>query len=122
LKAAYFIPPLILLIVTAIAAPCYSATIKIEAESYTSYKDTAGNRISFASNSECSGGFYLFGLDYTNEWVSYTVPISGYSTYKASMYLRGDLGVEYNLRLELTPVEGGFTQTTYFNFIGLGFG
>jgi len=110
----------ILMLLPAAVTP---ATLKIEAENFTSSHDIAIESIRLYPYTGCSGGAMLVGLDYPGEWVEYTIFISAFGIYAPSIQCRGDIGQAYSLSMDITPSgEAGPIQTIKFSFNGNGYG
>jgi len=110
----------ILILLPATVTP---ATIKLEAENFTSSHDIAIESIRLYPYNGCSGGAMLVGLDYPGEWVKYTISITAFGIYSPSIVSRGDIGQKYSLSMEITPSgEAGPIQTINFSFNGKGYG
>lgn len=105
------------------SSPLSSATIKVEAETFTSYYDLEYELIRSAAGPSCSGGYMLVGLDYPNEWVKYEISVSSFGVYNANLMVRGDLNQPYSLRMEVTSNNiNDNPQSVDFNFRGNGYG
>lgn len=98
-----------------VPAAAGAQTITVQAEYYTAKHDIDYIPISAA-------GYYLQGLDYTDEWTEYAVGVSNYGQYSVQMYCRGDTGVNYLIRLILTPMGTGDPVSVDIPFRGTGWG
>ena len=89
----------------------YAADVSIQAENFINYNNISGLNIQESGN-------LLFGLDVAGEWTGYNYSISSFGTRSAVMYARGTDGINYHLRLTLTPTGGGEQVTVDFQFTG----
>ncbi|UCF04142.1 MAG: hypothetical protein JSV33_09315 [bacterium] len=109
------------LLLSGLAAPAYSQIIMIEAEDYIDSFDIALDSIQVVVGFGCSGGYYVMGLDYPDEWTEYNVGIDSLGAYSASLLCRGDIGVPYHLQL-VSEVPGEDPEVIDFTFTGQGYG
>jgi len=98
-----------------VPAGAWAQTLTIQAEYFTASHD-----IDYAPIA--SAGSYLTGLDYPDEWTEYALGVSSYGLYSVQMYCRGDLGVDYIIRLIMTPMGTGDVQSVDIEFRGAGWG
>lgn len=99
-----------------------SQVISIEAEDFTDYCDIGNDTINFIPGTGCSGGTLLVGLDYPDEWTSYTTVVDSPGVYRSGIWFRGNYGLQYHLQLDLIPDTSGTSQTIDFTFVGNGYG
>ena len=95
-------------------------TITIETENYSSSSNLGNIDIQSYQEIGCSSGYVLYGLDYPDEWVQYGLTPTVFGTFSARIYAKGYIGFENRIRLEVTPRDGGLTQTGTFVFTGDG--
>jgi hypothetical protein len=98
------------------------SAILVEGESFTDYQNYSNVPIQAVAGPACSGGLMLIGLDYPGEWTKYNVPVEDYGYYAARMLCRGDLNINYIIRLEVYPPAIGMPQTIEFSYTGRGYG
>ncbi|UCF04643.1 MAG: hypothetical protein JSV33_12025 [bacterium] len=119
---------LVSVVITCAVYTCTAASgrsaILVEGENFIDYEDIAMVPIQAVPGPSCSGGYMVIGLDYPSEWTKYNVPVENeeYGYYVARMLCRGDLGVSYQIRLEIYPPNIGMPQTIEFNYSGKGYG
>ena len=113
-KARLIIISLFIASIALAPASVRSETLKVEAEAFVDFYE--------------SGQYLLIreyllrleGLDFPGEWTDYNMNVSAYGTYSFLILCWGDFNVPYHLRLHLTPILGGTTQTIDINFLGKG--
>jgi hypothetical protein len=100
----------------------YSATILLEAELFSTYQDLSLELIRSMAGASCTGGHYLGGFDYPDEWIQYEFDVSIFGYYTIEARVRGEYQFSYLFEVMLTGHPSGETQTTYIPFTGLGYG
>lgn len=113
---------LFILILIATAETAGAQVITIEAEWYAESHDIGGIPIGIQTDSGCSGGMFLVGLDIGDEWTTYDVSVDTAGVYAPRLVCRGSVDVEYHLRLTLVPDTLGGSQTIDFFYTGIGYG
>jgi hypothetical protein len=96
-------------------------TVYIEGENYSGSHDIAYEIIREMPGPSCSGGYWLVGLDYPDEWVQYELPISSFGYYLPSLRAQADMGSSFQLNMTVYPPKMGDPQTVTFNFTGNGY-
>lgn len=97
----------------AIPAAVRSQAITVEAENFTNSHDIGYQVIQ-------SLGYYIQGLDYPDEWTTYTMSVSSYGLYSVAVVARGDPNETVKLQVILTGVVSSSTQTLDIEFVGTG--
>lgn len=113
---------MLLLLAAARVGTADAQVITIETEWFIDSHDTGGTPIGILADAGCSGGLLLIGLDRTDEWTSYDVPVEAPGVYAPRIVCRGNAGVDYHMQLTLSPDTLGGSQTVDFFFTGIGFG
>lgn len=111
-----------LLISLLLPVSAYSQFIQIEAEDFTDSHDIAYEIIRSENAPSCSGGFWLVGLDYPEEWVQYSLELSSFGIFSPQLRLEAETGVEFHLRMTLYPPKIGDIHISDFHFTGKGTG
>jgi hypothetical protein len=104
------------------AAPAYSESIVVEAESYSAYFDYMFAPIEAVEAPYCVGGWMLLGFDAPDEWVEYTFVVGARGYYELLLRCRGDSGANFAFEVTLTGHPSEETQVTYITFRGIGYG
>jgi hypothetical protein len=99
----------------------HSATILVESENFTAYQDIAVDIIHSETDSACTGGYFLDGFDYENEWVEYEIDVAEYGWYAIQLKVRG-YAADNLYQVTLTGRPSGDTQTTTIPWAGIGKG
>jgi len=105
----------IALIALAACPPASAEDVYITAPSYTASNNIADRPISVDSYG------WLHGLDNTGEWVEYHFDLTGYGVHSSIIMVKGTLGVDFHLRMEITGDTSHSFQALDFNFTGSGF-
>jgi hypothetical protein len=103
----------VLLLTVAVPITASCQLIAIEAEIYTASHNIDGSPID-------PFGFYLWGLDYADEWTEYDFQVDDAHDYSIHVLMRGDDGVTCTLQLILTAATSGDTQSCEVTFLGSG--
>jgi len=113
---------LICLAVVCIPEYARPAAILLEAEYFSSCQDLSLGAIRSVAGASCTGGYFLGGFDYRDEWVEYQFDVSDYGFYEIQIRVRGYSQMNYLFEVSLTGHTSGETQTTYIPFVGAGMG
>ena len=115
MRSAKILLSIIALTVLAACPPSYAEDVYIHAPNYTAVNDIADRPITVDSYG------WLHGIDCEGEWLEYTFELTGFGTYSSSILVKGTLGTEFHLRMEITGNDSHFVQILDFNFTGSGF-
>jgi hypothetical protein len=96
-------------------------TILVESESFTSYHDIVIDAIHSETDSGCTGGYFLDGFDYENEWVEYEINVNEFGFYAIQLRVRG-YSTDNLYEVMLTGHPSGNTQSTTIPWEGIGKG
>lgn len=83
----------------------------VEAEDFDAHEDLGGYAIMAYPETGCGGGYYVYGLDTTGEWMQYNRSVAQDGPFQIAMICRGQFNVSYNLRLEFTNITATETVT-----------
>ena len=106
---------IILAVISLLAGVAEGAEVSIQAEEYVDSYNIDIDAIR-------PYGTELLGLSAAGEWTEYNYSIDSFGTRSAVMYARGFEGINYHLRLTLTPTDGGDPVSVEFQFTGSGCG
>jgi hypothetical protein len=110
------------LLILTVPVCAYSVTIVLEAEIFANSHDIALGPIQSLQGASCTGGYYLSGFDYSDEWVEYNFDVTDFGYYTIQVRVRGEYQVNFWFEATLTGHPSGDTQTTYIPFTGKDFG
>ncbi len=95
--------------------PASAEDVFIAASSYTAANDIADRPITVDSYG------WLHGLDHEGEWLEYHFDLLGFGVHSSSIMVKGTMGIEFHLRMEITGDISHSFQIIDFNFTGSGF-
>ena len=64
---------------------------------------------------------WLHGIDYEGEWLEYNFGLTIFGVHSSGILVKGTLGTEFHLRMEITGDDSQLIQSLDFNFTGSGF-
>lgn len=105
----------IILIVLAACPPASAEDVFIPASSYTAVNNIADRPITIDSSD------WLHGLDCEGEWIEYHFDLLGFGVYSSGITVKGTLGYDFHLRMEITGDVSHSIQFIDFYFTGSGF-
>ena len=105
----------IALAVLAACPPAFAEDVYIYAPAYTAVNNIADRPITIDSYG------WLHGIDYEGEWLEYTFGLTSFGTHSSGILVKGAMGVEFHLQMEITGNGSHFVQILDFNFTGSGF-
>ena len=103
------------LVVLVACPPASAEDVFIPAPSYSEVNNIAERPITVDSYG------WLHGIDYEGEWLEYTFELTSFGTYSSGIRVKGTLGTEFHLQMEITGNDSHFLQKLDFNFTGSGF-
>ena len=105
----------IALVVLAACPPASAENVYIPAQNYTGSNDIADRPITVDSYG------WLHGLDNTGEWLEYDFSLLSFGIHSSTIMIKGTMGVDFHLRLEVTGINNHSFQVIDFYFTGSGF-
>ena len=105
----------IALVLLAACSPASAEDVFIPAPSYSAVNNIAGRPITVDSYG------WLHGIDYKGEWLEYNFELTIFGVHSSGILVKGTLGTEFHLRMEITGNDSHFLQSLDFNFTGSGF-
>ena len=105
----------IALIILAVCPPASAENVYIPAENYTGSNNIADRPITVDSYG------WLHGLDNTGEWLEYDFSLLSFGIHSSTIMIKGTMGVDFHLRLEVTGKNNHSFQVIDFYFTGSGF-
>ena len=104
----------IALIILAASPPSSAEDVYIPAQNYTGSNNIADRPFTVDSTG------WLHGLDNTGEWLEYDFSLLSFGVHSSTLQIKGTMGVEFHLRLEITGNTTHSFQVIDFNFTGSG--
>jgi hypothetical protein len=103
------------LIALSACPPASAEDVYITAPSYTASNDISDRPITVDSYG------WLHGIDKAGEWLEYEFDLTSYGIHSAVIMVKGTLGVDFHLQMEITGKTSHTFQMLDFNFTGSGF-
>ena len=115
MRIAYTLLYGIALVLLAACPPVSSEDVYIHAPDYTAVNDIADRPITVDSYG------WLHGIDCEGEWLEYAFELTSFGVHSSGMLVKGTMGTEFHLQMEITSNDSHFFQILDFNFTGSGF-
>jgi hypothetical protein len=97
------------------AGSAVAQDVFITAPAYTASNNIGGRPLTTDSYG------WVHGIDLNGEWLEYDFDLAGFGTHSARIVVKGEMGVEYRVRMELTGDVSHSIQVIDFDFTGAGF-
>jgi hypothetical protein len=98
-----------------LSCPAAAQDVFINAPTYSGSYNIGGRALTTDSYG------WVHGIDVSGEWLEYDLALLVFGTYASRIVVKGTMGVEYSIRMEITGDVSHSIQVVDFDFTGAGF-